>query len=236
MEDLTTGGSLDLQATYTWVIDVLGLFFDMLSMGVCATRHWQTPSWLVQELNVCTVSVPTWSDWYAFKQSFAILHSTNFHQYLRNYARDFLYSSDHLVTLRTSWLEELFVVFVHFLVSDVTRLPSQGNIYFCKCSADHWRKKTWFSSSSAGASIISHLNGNGTAVYRWTWIWRTTVRQIFAYDGQYAWSQWDAYQVFVICIRRILHMTDQFSWSHWVCHIQVHLYYKRVGSGYSAKV
>ena len=64
--------------------------------------------------------------------------------------------------------------------------------------------------------------------YRWTWIWRTTVRQIFAYDGQYAWSQSDAYQVFVICIRRILHMTDQFSWSHWVYHIQVHLYKQQV--------
>ena len=32
------------------------------------------------------------------------------------------------------------------------------------------------------------------------------------------------YQVFVICIRRILHMTDQFPWSQWVRHIQVHLY------------
>ena len=32
------------------------------------------------------------------------------------------------------------------------------------------------------------------------------------------------YQVFFICIRRILHMTDQFSWSHRVRHIQVHLY------------
>ena len=62
-------------------------------------------------------------------------------------------------------------------------------------------------------------------LYRWTWIWRTTVRRIFAYDGQYAWSQSDAYQVFVICIRQILHMTDQFSWSHWVRHIQVHLYF-----------
>ena len=60
--------------------------------------------------------------------------------------------------------------------------------------------------------------------YRWTWIWRTTVRRIFAYDGWCAWSQSNAYQVFVICIWQILHMTDQFSWSHWVCHIQVHLY------------
>ena len=39
--------------------------------------------------------------------------------------------------------------------------------------------------------------------YRWTWIWRTTVRWIFAYDRRYAWSQSDAYQVFVICIRQI---------------------------------
>ena len=31
-------------------------FFDMLYMGVCTTRHWQTPGQLVQELNVCTVS------------------------------------------------------------------------------------------------------------------------------------------------------------------------------------
>ena len=51
-----------------------------------------------------------------------------------------------------------------------------------------------------------------------------TVPQIFAYDGRCPWSQSDAYQVFVICIRQILHMTDQFSWSHWVRHIQVHLY------------
>ena len=29
--------------------------FDMLSMGVCTTRHWQAPGRLVQELNVCTV-------------------------------------------------------------------------------------------------------------------------------------------------------------------------------------
>ena len=60
-------------------------------------------------------------------------------------------------------------------------------------------------------------------IYRSTWIWRTTVRQTFVYHGRYSWSQSDAYQVFVICIRRILHMTDQFSWSHWVCHIQFHL-------------
>ena len=60
--------------------------------------------------------------------------------------------------------------------------------------------------------------------YRRTGIWRTTVWRIFAYDGRYAWSQSDAYLVFVICIRRILHMTDQFSWSHWVRHIHVHLY------------
>ena len=33
----------------------LAYFFDMLSMGVCATRHWQMSGRLVQELNVCTV-------------------------------------------------------------------------------------------------------------------------------------------------------------------------------------
>ena len=42
------------------------------------------------------------------------------------------------------------------------------------------------------------------------------------YDGQYASSQSDAYQV--LCKIRRIHMTDQFSWSHWVRHIQVHLY------------
>ena len=30
-------------------------YFDMLSMGVCTTSHWQTSGRLVQELNVCTV-------------------------------------------------------------------------------------------------------------------------------------------------------------------------------------
>ena len=39
-----------------------GLFFDMLSMGVCTTRHWQTSSRLVQELNVCTVHISVLTD------------------------------------------------------------------------------------------------------------------------------------------------------------------------------
>ena len=46
-----------LDSHSTWVIDVLGLCFDMLSMVVCTTRHWQTPGRLVQELNVCTVHI-----------------------------------------------------------------------------------------------------------------------------------------------------------------------------------
>ena len=29
----------------------------MLSMGVCATRHWQSSGGLVRELNICTVNV-----------------------------------------------------------------------------------------------------------------------------------------------------------------------------------
>ena len=53
MGDLTTEHSFDLQAT--WAIGVLGLLFDMLSMGVCTTRQWQTSGRLVQELIVKTV-------------------------------------------------------------------------------------------------------------------------------------------------------------------------------------
>ena len=37
------------------VLMCLAYFFDMLSMGVCKTRHWQTSGRLVQELNTCTV-------------------------------------------------------------------------------------------------------------------------------------------------------------------------------------
>ena len=45
MDDLTTERSFDSQAT--WVSTVLDLFVDMLSMGVCTTRHWQMSSRLV---------------------------------------------------------------------------------------------------------------------------------------------------------------------------------------------
>ena len=38
-----------------WVIYVLGLFFDVLLIGVCTTTHWQTSRRLVPEINVCTV-------------------------------------------------------------------------------------------------------------------------------------------------------------------------------------
>ena len=37
MDDLKAESSFDSHAT--WVIDMLGLFFDMLSMGVRTTRH-----------------------------------------------------------------------------------------------------------------------------------------------------------------------------------------------------
>ena len=53
--DHTTESYFDLQAT--WVINVFGLLSDMLSMGVCTTRHWQASGRLVQELNVCTAHV-----------------------------------------------------------------------------------------------------------------------------------------------------------------------------------
>ena len=47
MDDVTTERSFDSLATC--VIDVLCLFFDMFSVGVCTTRHWQTSGRLVQE-------------------------------------------------------------------------------------------------------------------------------------------------------------------------------------------
>ena len=53
IDDLSTECSFDSQDT--WVIDVLALFLDISSMGVCTTRHWQTSGRLVHELNVCTV-------------------------------------------------------------------------------------------------------------------------------------------------------------------------------------
>ena len=53
MDDLTTDCSFDSQAKC--VIGVLGLLFDLLSMGVCTTRYWQQSDRLVQKLNVFTV-------------------------------------------------------------------------------------------------------------------------------------------------------------------------------------
>ena len=46
MDDLTIKRTFDSQATC--VIDVLGLYFEMLSMGMCTTRHWQISGRLVQ--------------------------------------------------------------------------------------------------------------------------------------------------------------------------------------------
>ena len=47
MNNLTTQRCIESQAT--WVIDVLGLFFDILSRGACTIRNWQTSGRLVQE-------------------------------------------------------------------------------------------------------------------------------------------------------------------------------------------
>ena len=52
MDDVTTERRFDSQAMRD--IDVLNLFFDVLSMGVCKTRHWQTSGRLVQNLDACT--------------------------------------------------------------------------------------------------------------------------------------------------------------------------------------
>ena len=54
MDDLTTEHGFDSQGM--WVIDVFGLFFfEMLSMDVYTTRHWQTSGQRMQELNVSNV-------------------------------------------------------------------------------------------------------------------------------------------------------------------------------------
>ena len=45
-------------------IDVLGFFFDMLFIGVCTTRHWQTCCLLVHKLNAFTVDVWAARAWY----------------------------------------------------------------------------------------------------------------------------------------------------------------------------
>ena len=53
MDIIATERRFDSQAT--WVIDMLGLFLVILSIGVCTTRYWQTSGQLVQEVNICTV-------------------------------------------------------------------------------------------------------------------------------------------------------------------------------------
>ena len=53
MDDLATERGFYSQGT--WFICVLGLFVDMLSMGACTTRQWQTSDRPVQELNVSAV-------------------------------------------------------------------------------------------------------------------------------------------------------------------------------------
>ena len=55
IDDFITECSFDSQAT--WIMDGLGLFFDMFSMCVCTTGQWQTSSQLVQELNICIVYI-----------------------------------------------------------------------------------------------------------------------------------------------------------------------------------
>ena len=52
-----------LLESYVKVIDVLGFFFDMLSMGFFTTRHYQTSGRLVQELDVCTVLVMKYEEY-----------------------------------------------------------------------------------------------------------------------------------------------------------------------------
>ena len=55
MDGLTTECSFYLQTT--WILDALGLFFDMLFAVICATRHWQASGRPVQELDVCSICI-----------------------------------------------------------------------------------------------------------------------------------------------------------------------------------
>ena len=59
---------------------MLGLFFDMLSMGVCTTRQRQTLGRLVQELNGCIVHMTacylSFLGVYRYNQSAADVWST----------------------------------------------------------------------------------------------------------------------------------------------------------------
>ena len=68
MDDTTTELSIDFQAT--WVIDVLGIFFDLLSLGVCTTSHWQMFGRLMQKLNVCTLNVTEYCKYSKYIQDF----------------------------------------------------------------------------------------------------------------------------------------------------------------------
>ena len=47
-------------------------YFDMLSMGVCTTSHWQTSGRLVQELNVYTVLAAAKSSLTILEKSFRL--------------------------------------------------------------------------------------------------------------------------------------------------------------------
>ena len=55
MDDLATKRTFDLQPR--GVIDVLGPFFGIISLGVCTVRHWWTSDRLVQEFNACIVAL-----------------------------------------------------------------------------------------------------------------------------------------------------------------------------------
>ena len=51
----------------------LAYFFDMLSLGVCTTRDWQTTGPPVQKLNVCTVPTPSYLDMSCWMVRFCIM-------------------------------------------------------------------------------------------------------------------------------------------------------------------
>ena len=52
---MTTQLKVALISKLPWSFMCLAYFFDILSMGACITRYWQTSGRLVHELDVCTV-------------------------------------------------------------------------------------------------------------------------------------------------------------------------------------
>ena len=99
-----------------------------------------------------------------------------------------------------------FIVFL--CLTKQTRPP------FFWISLEGWARVHYFMAFWTSQTSPANINvslplqvGRSQTIYRWTWIWRTTVRRIFAYDRRYA------CMVPVRCISSIRHMyTTDFAY------------------------